>query len=685
MRASAVKGSMRKFFAGVLIGLSCVGGGTVCWAQTTSAALSDLSPDVQEVLTLSRQHMDDSVITNYIMSTGKSYKLSAEDIIYLNNQGVSQAVISTLLETGSNPNANNQTPSPVQVPTQPPASSQTAPPAESATPAPLAMPPALDANPAPPAPTPNPVSVAMPSTPAPAVNPGINPGGPMMPPPLQDTFYVDGGLNPYIWQTESGLLASLAAANGNKQKFPNTVFSPSGMELKGIGHGDFMGIQSAMAYSATFSFSTTVSGLSQNGIPFQLYLISADMQQWLSVAGHLGGRPHRPADVRIGLFGPYGGASFGVPTGDGYSPDYGVWINHTGSGLPISALGDRFFPAPVANVPYTIQVSVGNNGLASVTLLESGGGILAGQSVPVGTGPFYVVLAGRDGGSHAMWQSVQLTPTMPTPAPAAVQQAVSVPPTPTLDYFQQQLAPYGTWVTLPGYGVCWQPAVSPGWRPYYDGGHWEYTDAGWFWQSDYSWGDIAFHYGRWAYTASGWVWVPGYDYAPSWVVWRHDDAGGYVGWAPLPPGAVYVNNGWYYNGRSVAVDFDFGLGPNYFTFVAYDHFWVHDFRPYVVPHDRVVVIYGHSTFDNHYHYDHGHFVDEGIPHDHVVEVTHHDVHPVPMNDLRHDEEMHHAEERQNDIHDYHPGTSHPDAMKGHPPGPGGNPHSGQNGNDHQGH
>jgi len=119
--------------------------------------------------------------------------------------------------------------------------------------------------------------------------------------------------------------------------------------------------------------------------------------------------------------------------------------------------------------------------------------------------------------------------------------------------------------------------------------------------------------------------------------------------------------------------------------VAYDHFWVHDFRPYVVPHDRVVVIYGHSTFENHYQYDHGHFVAEGIPHDHIVEATHHDVHPVPMNDLRHDEEMHNAMERRDDIHDFHPGTSHPDAMKGHPPGPGGNQHGGQNGNEHQGH
>ena len=78
------------------IGLVCLGTGISCQAQIAPA---DISPDVQEVLTLSRQHMDDSVITNYIASTGKAYKLSADDIIYLNSQGVSQPVISALLAT----------------------------------------------------------------------------------------------------------------------------------------------------------------------------------------------------------------------------------------------------------------------------------------------------------------------------------------------------------------------------------------------------------------------------------------------------------------------------------------------------------------------------------------------------------------------------------------------------------
>ena len=105
-------------------------------------------------------------------------------------------------------------------------------------------------------------------------------------------------------------------------------------------------------------------------------------------------------------------------------------------------------------------------------------------------------------------------------APAAAGPPVAST-TPTMDYLIAQHTPNRSWVDVPGYGMCWQPAVDFGWRPYFDQGHWEYTDAGWYWQSDYPWGDIAFHYGRWTYGASGWIWAPGYEYAPAWVVWRH--------------------------------------------------------------------------------------------------------------------------------------------------------------------
>jgi hypothetical protein len=645
---------------------ACLGTASVCRAQ---AAPSDLSPDVQEVLTLSRQHMDDSVITNYIFSTGKAYKLSADDIIYLNGQGVSQPVISALLATSSNASA------------QPSASA--APAASSAPPtpdgsAPSATPPPVDDSSAQPDNSQPPSSDSGPSGPPPSEPP---PGAAPMPMgggPILDNFYTDGGLNPSLWTTQSPLLAGLAAQQGVAIS-PVLSFSPSGMQMSGIGgHNQFMGIQSTAAVGAPFSFSATVSGLTQDAVPFEIYLVSGDMSQYLTISGHLGGRGHPRGNVT--LFGPFGGA-VRIPTGGGTTPEFGVWVNHTGSGWPISTLGERLFNYPVAGVPYTVQVNLGPDGVATVTLQDANRGVLGVTSVPVGTGPFFVVLAGRDGPTYAEWQSVQLTPAGP-PQVAEAAPAPEVPPTPTLDYFQGQLSPYGIWETLPGYGLVWQPAVGPGWRPYYDGGNWQYTDAGYYWQSSYPWGDIAFHYGRWAYAPTGWVWVPGYDYAPSWVVWRHDDADGYVGWAPLPPGAVFVDGGWMFHGGHVGVDFDFGLGVGFFTFVGYDHFWAPNYRMWVVPHDRVVFAFNHSVFIGGGRFDHGHFVAVGLPRDRMGALTHHDMHAVAVAQIRHQEEVHNAVVRNNDVHNFHAGGQ-PNAF-GHSQGTQNGQHGYQNNQSHGG-
>jgi hypothetical protein len=172
-----------------------------------------------------------------------------------------------------------------------------------------------------------------------------------------------------------------------------------------------------------------------------------------------------------------------------------------------------------------------------------------------------------------------------------------------------------------------------------------------------------------------WVWIPGYDYAPSWVVWRHDDGDGYVGWAPLPPGAVFVDGGWRWHGAPVAAGFDFGLGVGFFTFVGYDHFWAHNYRPFIVPHDRVVFAFGHSVIVNHYAFNHGVFVNVGLPRARMVVLTHNDFHPVAVADLRHQEEMHHAVMRNNDVHSFHSGAQ-PNAWGRPQGGWQGQPHGG---------
>ena len=211
------------------------------------------------------------------------------------------------------------------------------------------------------------------------------------------------------------------------------------------------------------------------------------------------------------------------------------------------------------------------------------------------------------------------------------------PPAPEINfqYFHDQLSPFGTWVEVPGLGMCWRPAsavirLSPEWRPYYDNGQWVQTDNGLFWQSDYAWGDIPFHYGRWTRDpAYGWIWAPDYVWGPSWVFWRHAEGDGAVGWAALPPGAVFVEGGFMYHGARVGVDFEFGLGEEYFTFVEFGHFHERFFRMrgrefvYHVERERMHGFYGRSVVRNEFHRDeHGRFVNHGIGRDRMEHLTH---------------------------------------------------------------
>ncbi len=586
------------FCAALALALACLMPVTPGHAQTTAA---NLSPDLQEIVKFSQAHMTDDVILSYIKNSGKNYSVSADDMLFLNGQGVSQPVISALLQ------AKGAAPAP-------------------AAPAPATPPPAPSAPP-PAAPAPIPA-------PAPAPAPG-----------LADFFTTEGGLNPAFWTTQGSALTGLAAANGSPPIAPALVFGPGGMQLSGVtGPGQFTGVQSLTAYAAPFTLTVRVTGLAEPAIPFEVYLVSPDFRQWLSVAGHVGGAGHREGDVHVGGFGPFFHGSVNIPLGGGPSPDHGVWVNFTGSALPISALGNKICEHAAAGVPYTIPVVVGADGMASVAFLDAAGLTLGARSgLPVGTGPFYAVLADRNGPTFASWQSVELVP----PAPPV---AVVAPATPTFDYFQAQLTPYGRWIDVPEVGACWVPAEAafPGWRPYVNSGHWEYTDAGWYWRSDYAWGEIAFHYGRWlndARTGFVWAWAPQYDWAPSWVSWRYADADGCMGWAPLPWDARFVAGvGLEWHG-GVAVDVEFGLGFDAFVFVGRDHFWEHDYTRVVIGREDARRFYGHSEIHNGYRMDHGHFVADGWGRERVASFTHHEVEVHQAHELRGAEERHNVEAR----------------------------------------
>jgi Family of unknown function (DUF6600) len=154
----------------------------------------------------------------------------------------------------------------------------------------------------------------------------------------------------------------------------------------------------------------------------------------------------------------------------------------------------------------------------------------------------------------------------------------------SVDFFYNNL-PGGNWIEVADYGYCWQPDVAvnnEGWRPYADG-YWAYTDLGWTWVSYEDFGWATYHYGRWLRLEGyGWVWVPGRDedleWGPAWVSWRFGD--NYVGWAPLPPDTIAVEESRPISGH---IDIEFNIGPAYYNFVAVRDFGDPVLRQHIVP------------------------------------------------------------------------------------------------------
>lgn len=145
--------------------------------------------------------------------------------------------------------------------------------------------------------------------------------------------------------------------------------------------------------------------------------------------------------------------------------------------------------------------------------------------------------------------------------PAAPRAEAQTPAPLPFDYFYNSLIPYGGWVQVEGYGYCWHPYnVAADWRPYADG-YWAYTEDGWTWVSYEPFGWITYHYGRWLRLEDyGWCWTPGYEWAPAWVSWRVGED--YIGWAPLPPEAVFQADVGFDPGCDTAYD----IGPASYNF-----------------------------------------------------------------------------------------------------------------------
>jgi hypothetical protein len=79
-----------------------------------------------------------------------------------------------------------------------------------------------------------------------------------------------------------------------------------------------------------------------------------------------------------------------------------------------------------------------------------------------------------------------------------------------------------------------------------------------------------------------------------------------------------------WNGR-LAVDADFGLGPDLFVFIPFDHFWAHDYLAFRAPFGRVSFLFRASFPANHYGFVGGRFVFDGIGRERIAALTHHEV------------------------------------------------------------
>ena len=157
--------------------------------------------------------------------------------------------------------------------------------------------------------------------------------------------------------------------------------------------------------------------------------------------------------------------------------------------------------------------------------------------------------------------------------------------------FRERLRPYGNWVSVSGYGDCWDPSVGGrgDWRPYVDGS-WGWSDQGWSWVSNEPFGWATYHYGRWVRVAHyGWVWVPGMEWAPAWVAWRSGNS--HIGWAPLPPEPAGLS--WTGVGRDC--DSRYRLQAAQYVFVPVTRFVSPSYQNVFVSQVQVTQIYQQSV------------------------------------------------------------------------------------------
>lgn len=100
-------------------------------ATASATAPAKLPYGVEDVLKLSRAQVGDDTIVNFVQNSGTVYNLSANDVVYLRSEGVSDRVINAMLEQKKKfvDAAGSNTVPPQSATAPPPPADQPAPPA----------------------------------------------------------------------------------------------------------------------------------------------------------------------------------------------------------------------------------------------------------------------------------------------------------------------------------------------------------------------------------------------------------------------------------------------------------------------------------------------------------------------------------------------------------------------------
>ncbi len=171
---------------------------------------------------------------------------------------------------------------------------------------------------------------------------------------ISDDFASDTSLNSNLWTWGTPLMSSIAKHADSKLVAPQIVHTASGVALSGVrGSYEFTGLQSKVSFSTPLGLEIAVNGTKANGNCFELYLVTADLSQYLRVAGNL--------NEQNGSY-------------------YGVWLTSTTRGILLGLSGAQvLYGTPKMAAWYTIRAQVDSRGVGGVSISNRDGVVVASE------------------------------------------------------------------------------------------------------------------------------------------------------------------------------------------------------------------------------------------------------------------------------------------------------------------